>query len=282
MVLYRLDPVTGVVQVRKEVLSLDPETGREPQEPVRGVSMPGALPDVLASDETSIYMRGQRFDKDLSQQKPTVAHLFCPAGFLDKSWWHRTYWMYGVRMQTGWGGWGKAGYEAPAGRLMVVGESDVYAFGRLNQYGTHGAHVGLPADLHPWGDTPGKTPHYILFASGKVPDILKLEKAIRRGFDKRLEPKWTQSLDLWVRAMVLAGDALFLAGTSDPTQDGTSDPDPFRSDKTGTLRVVSPVDGSQLTEYPLSAPPAWDAMAAADGCLFVATTDGKVTCMKGR
>jgi outer membrane protein assembly factor BamB len=281
MLLSRLDPHTGEVLARKEVSSLDPETGREPQKPVRGVSMPGTLPDVLSTDGTNIFMRHQRFDTDLNEQRPDVAHLFCPAGFLDGSWWHRTYWMYGSRMQSGWGGWGKAGYEAPAGRIMVVGENDVYAFGRLNQYGTAGTHVGLAAHLHPWGDEPKETPHYVLFASGKVPNITKLEQAVRRGFDKRLEPKWAQSFDLWVRAMVLAGDTLYLAGAPEPTPDAVTDSDPFGADNTGALRIVSTADGTPLAEYPLSAPPAWDAMAAANGSLYVATTDGKVSCMQG-
>ncbi len=281
MWLYKLDPATGEVQAERRLYDRDPESGEEPQQQVRGVYMPGALPDVLASDGESIYMRHQRFDADLNRQDPDVPHLFCPAGFLDGSWWHRTYFLFGTRMQSGWGGWARAGHQAPAGRLMVADGSSVYSFGRLNQYGTAGTHVGLPPKKHPWGSPPKKQPHYVLFASGKQPEVIKEKKGKRRA-QRRIAPRWTQSLDIWVRAMVLADGTLLLAGPPDPFAGGTADAEPFASDKPGTLLVVSAKDGRRLAAYPLSAPPAWDAMAAARGRLYVATTDGKVTCLKGK
>jgi outer membrane protein assembly factor BamB len=282
--LWKLDPATGKVLAERRLDDRDPETGAEPQGPVRGTYMPGALPDVLACDGSSIYLRHRRFDADLKEQDANVPHLFCPAGFLDGSWWHRTYFLFGTKMGVGWGGWGKAGHEAPAGRLMVAGESDVYAFGRLNQYGTAGTHVGLAPQMHPWGATPKEPPRYVLFASGKEPEIVRQEqpKGKKRNVVKRVKPRWTQSLDLWVRAMVLAGDTLVLAGPPDPFSGGKADSAPFAADKGGMLRIVSTKDGAPMGEYRLPAPPAWDAMAAAGGRLYVATTDGKVTCLAGK
>jgi len=266
MWLYKLDPATGKVQAERRLYDRDPKSGEEPQKRVRGFSMPGALPDVLSSDGENIYMRHHRFDADLNEQDPNVPHLFCPAGFLDGSWWHRTYFLFGTRMQSGWGGWARAGHQAPAGRIMATGEEAVYSFGRLNQYNTAGTHVGLPPKMHPWGSTPKEQPHYVLFASDK----------------KRVKPQWTRSVDLWVRGMVLAEKALVLAGPPDPFASGRIDADPFAADKGGLLRVVSPKDGQQLAACPLSAPPAWDGLAAARGRLYVATTDGKVTCLAGK
>ena len=288
MVLYRLDPATGKVQIRKPIYSRDPETDREPQEHIKGVSMPGALPDVLSSDGKNIYMRHRRFDADLNELKPHVPHLFCGAGFLDGSWWHRTYYMFGTRMTSGWGGWTRAGYVAPAGRLMVVDDASAYAFGRLNQYSTAGTHVGLPPNRHPWGALPKQTPYYVLFASGKEPELIETKADAKKGGKKRrpaqrrLKPRWTQSLDLWVRAMVLAGDTLFLAGPPDPFGGDEPDAGALEGKRGGILRIVSSVDGGRLAEYRLSAPPAWDAMVAAGGRLYLATTDGGVTCMKGK
>jgi len=281
MMLYRLDPATGEQLACKAIQSRDIDTGLEPQDPVHGVSMPGALPDVLSSDGASIYMRHQRFDADLNELAPDVPHLFCPAGFLDGSWWHRTYWLFGTRMHAGWGGWGRAGRQAPAGRLMVVGEPNVYAFGRLNQYDTHGAHVGLSPSRHPWGETPPETPYYVLFASDKKPETIDATKKRRRGLEKAIKPGWTQPMDLWVRAMVLADGALVLAGAPDPLESGKPDGQPFADDREGILRLVSPTDGSPLAEYRLKSPPVWDAMAVAGGRVYVATTDGAVTCMAG-
>lgn len=280
IMLYRLDAATGELQAKRQLDNRDPETGREPKDIVRGVYMPGALPDILSSDGTSIFMRHRRFDMDLTDQPSDTPHLFAPAGFLDGSWWHRTYWLYGTRMQVGWGGWGKAGYRAAAGRLLAVDESDVYAFGRLNQYGTHGAHVGLPVSLHPWGDEPPGEPRYILFASSKEAQ-LRDAKGARRGFEKKVKPRWEHPCDLWVRAMVVADDALLVAGVPDPLRTEGASPRQFPGDQPGVLRVLSPTDGTVKTEYALPACPAYDAMAVSNGCVYVSTTDGMLVCMKG-
>jgi len=269
MVLYKLDPATGKVQAQRRLDDRDPETGQEPQKQVHGVSMPGALPDVLSCDGTSIYMRHHRFDADLNEQDTNVAHLFCPAGFLDGSWWHRTYFLFGTRMQSGWGGWGRAGYQAPAGRIMVVDDDAVYSFGRLNQYGTAGTHVGLAPKMHPWGSIPKEQPHYVLFSSGKEAEAIVEEppkekagqgkdtKKRKRRVQRRIKPRWTTSVDLWVRGMVLADDALFLAGPPDPFDGGTIDAEPFAADKAGLLLVVSPKDGKPLAACTLSAASRW-------------------------
>jgi hypothetical protein len=280
MVLYRVDPATGEVQARTRLYDRDPETGREPQKPVRGTSMPGALPDVLASDGTSIYLRHHRFGAELKEQTADVPHLFAPAGFLDGSWWHRTYWLFGTRMRSGWGGWTRAGRQAVAGRIMVMDESAVYAFGRLNQYNTSGTHIGLPPAHHPWGSGPKVKPHYVLFASGKDPKLVKEGKGRRAR--RRIKPRWTRSTDFWVRAMVLAGDVLFLAGPHSPFEDEQERAPSPGSGQRATLWVVAPKDGARVAEYPLDAPPAWDAMAAARGKLYLATTDGTVLCLGGK
>jgi hypothetical protein len=60
--------------------------------------------------------------------------LFCPSGFLDGSWWHRTYWVYGRSFAGGHGGYYQAGKFAPAGRILVFDDQSVYGFGRKPQY----------------------------------------------------------------------------------------------------------------------------------------------------
>jgi outer membrane protein assembly factor BamB len=279
MVLYKLDPVTGEVQAQARLYDRDPETGQEPQKNVRGVSMPGALPDVLASDGTSVYLRHHRFDADLQEQAADVPHLFAPAGFLDGSWWHRTYWLFGTRMRTGWGGWTRAGRRATAGRIMVMDENTLYAFGRLNQYNTSGTHVGLPPAYHPWGSGPKVKPHYVLFASGKDPEVVKEGKGRRAR--REIKPRWTCSTDFWVRAMVLADDTLFLAGPHSPFEDEQPKGPSSASGKRAALWALSPKDGSRVAEYALDAPPAWDGMAAARGKLYLTDADGVVLCLTG-
>ena len=49
--------------------------------------------------------------------------------------------------------------------------------------------------------------------------------------------------------------------------------------KGAQLWVVSTKDGSRLAAYDLKSPPVFDGMIAADGRLYIATTDGQIICM---
>jgi hypothetical protein len=140
----RLDPKTGQKLSETILDDRDPETGKNLQVYVKGLNMPVALPDVLSSDGQYVYMRSQRFDmqgkrrqiapRDVKEQAGAGAHLFCTVGFLDDSMFHRSYWMFGKSVTSGWGGWFRAGRYAPSGRLMVCDESYVYGFGRKPEY----------------------------------------------------------------------------------------------------------------------------------------------------
>ncbi|MFQ6096265.1 MAG: LamG domain-containing protein [Armatimonadota bacterium] len=142
--LLRLNAKTGRRLSETILDDKDPETGENLQTYVKGLNMTVALPDVLSTDGRNVYMRSLPFDlegvrkkiayTDVKQQKGEDAHLFSPTGFLDDSWWHRSYWMFGRSMASGAGGYYLAGRVAPAGRILVVGESSVYGFGRKPQY----------------------------------------------------------------------------------------------------------------------------------------------------
>jgi hypothetical protein len=95
--------------------------------------------------------------------------------------------------------------------------------------------------------------------------------------------KWAVNKPLQVRAMVLAGDVLFMAGWLDSVaiQPKTGAPLDERSKDEGpaVLWAVSPADGSLLAEYKLDAPPAWDGMIAARGNLYLALKNGTLLCL---
>jgi hypothetical protein len=100
-----------------------PETGQQPHplpRPAPGFSMPGALSDILSAQQDSVFMRHLRFTLDGSPAEKAIPHLHSPAGFLDDSWWHRTYWIVGSEMHGGWGSWPNMGMQVPSGRLLVV------------------------------------------------------------------------------------------------------------------------------------------------------------------
>ena len=82
------------------------------------------------------------------------------------------------------------------------------------------------------------------------------------------------------QAFALAAETLFIAGTPDAV-----DPDDpwaaFDGRLGGLLRAVATADGKTIAENRLEAPPVYDGLAAAQGRLFVSTTDGAVRCFAG-
>ena len=289
--LCRLDAKTGRKLSETIIDHRDPETSSQRKGSVRGTTMPGALPDVLSSDGTSVYMRHTRFGLTGEPLEPHVAHLFSPAGFLDGSWWHRTYWLVGTKMGTNYGGWPQVGNRVPAGRLLVLDESRVYGFGR-NHYNHHGAHIGIDGAtvFHyiPQRDAARRLTHHQAFAIDRPapgeggPATGAGAKARRNPATVPKQNLWTRELPILARAMVLARDTLFLAGPPE----FLSNDDPagaIEGTQGASLIAVSPSDGKNLAdEHPLESPPVWDGMAVAGGRLYLATVDGKVLCFRGK
>jgi hypothetical protein len=256
----------------------DPETGLEVQDSVRGTAMSGMLPDVLSSDGASVFMRNARFDAAGRRQPENVPHLFAGVGFLDGSWWHRTYWFIGTNMGNGYGGWPNPGNRVPAGRLLVVADDAVYGFGR-NQYIHHGAHVGIDGatvyHYKPDRDKDRRETFYRLFAA----EAAAADTKKPRGPAYR--HRWSVAIPVLARAMVLAGETLLVAGPPDfaSAKDPTA---ALEGREGGSLLAVAPADGKVTATYPLASPPVFDGMAAAGGRLYLVTMDGKVVCMGGQ
>ncbi|MBN1443788.1 MAG: PQQ-binding-like beta-propeller repeat protein, partial [Planctomycetes bacterium] len=145
-----VDASTGETIIRRRISHRDPETDQEPQGTIRGVNMPGAMPDVLACDGSSIFMRHQRFDLAGNDLPQDVDHLYTSAGFLDDSWWHRTYLQYGREMRGGYGGWIFAGKNRPSGRTLVMNKRRIFGFGRKD-YEITGSHIGLASEYALFG-----------------------------------------------------------------------------------------------------------------------------------
>ena len=148
--LLRLDPKTGKKLSETVLDDRDPKTGKNLQVRVKILNMPVALPDVLSSDGKHVYMRSQQFDlegkrgflgphsgnqvEQGSQQAGEGRHLFASGGFLDGSWLHRNYWVYGRSFAGGHGGYYQAGRFTPSGRILAFDEDVVYGYGRKPQY----------------------------------------------------------------------------------------------------------------------------------------------------
>jgi hypothetical protein len=224
------------------------------------------MPDVLATDGTSLFMRHSRMDLKGNALPEDVEHLFSSAGYLDDTWWHRTYLQLGTAMRGGYGGWGAAGNARISGRLLVKADGRVFGFGRKG-YTITGSHLGLQSEHHLFAaDARLITP-----AKGQKP------KARRRGPRTQVKYHWSKAIGFYPRAMLLAGDTLFVAGPTDIGDFFAQQPG-----KPVRLCAVSPADGNKLAEYRLRASPVLDSFAARPGRLYFTTADGRVVCYKGK
>ncbi len=148
--LLRLDIATGEKLSETLIDDKNPETGNNLQETVKILQMPVGLPDILSSDDKFIYMKSQKFDfqgkrlkigpnagdfvGQASVQRGDGEHIFAPMGFLDESWFHRSYWVLGQSFAGGHGGYYQAGKFAPSGQILVQGNGYVFGYGRKPQY----------------------------------------------------------------------------------------------------------------------------------------------------
>jgi hypothetical protein len=83
------------------------------------------------------------------------------------------------------------------------------------------------------------------------------------------------------RAMVLAGETLFVAGPPAIRNEDTEDAlQRWQGSQGGVPWALSREDGARLAEYELPAGPVFDGMAAAYGRLYVALADGSVVCLQ--
>jgi outer membrane protein assembly factor BamB len=145
-----LDAMSGKKLVEEVYNDRDPETGKDIQERVQTLQMPVGLNDILSSDGKWTYLRTQKIGADGKRveigpvsgnavaqgaaQKGEGSHIFAPMGFLDDSWFHRSYWVYGKSFAGGHNGYYQAGKFAPAGRILVFDDAKVYGYGRESKY----------------------------------------------------------------------------------------------------------------------------------------------------
>ena len=293
MRLCRLNVETGKLLSEKVLNDRDLEGG-DLQKHIKGLNMPVALPDILSSDGEHLFMRSQAMDLEGNRAalggKTGPSHLFASYGFTDDSWFHRTYWVFGDAYSGGVGGYGN-GKKYPAGRILVTDGANVYGYGRKPSYYRWSSIVDYQLYATPRPGGGGAT-------TPKQPAA-----AARRGKKGSKGSSggkvlWACDVPMMVRAMVAAGDVLFIAGPPDvldepasfqsfqdeATQKALAAQDAALKGKSGAmLHAVDPKTGKILAEYRLDSPPVFDGLIAAGGKLYITTCDGKVVCMdKGK
>jgi outer membrane protein assembly factor BamB len=307
-----LEVATGEVVFEKTIHDL-----RNPQRDVKVLNMPVAATDILSFDGKMIYMHSQAFDLDGNRVEtvdPTCdpleraasqigegSHLFSPTGFLDDNAWHRSYWVFGRAFSSGCNWWYRAGRYAPAGRLLVFDDGRVYGFGRepglfvwshvLENHLFSAAKEADPeavAAVKAWSNRAGRDAVFNRRFTRETPT------------ERRLAPQlhWSVSQPpLHARAMVLAGDKLFVAGPPDVLSEDEAFKTPFTDEvlakkeqqddayagiSGSLLMVVNATDGAVVNRIKIASAPTWDGMAAASGRLLMTTIDGKAICFEGK
>jgi outer membrane protein assembly factor BamB len=241
------------------------------------LDMAGAKPDVLSCDGTHVFMRHHTFDLDGKSVDQNIDHLFSPTGFLDDSWFRRTYWVFGNHFVGGAQGWARAGNTMPSGRIMSIGRERIFGFGR-DRYPPS---PGNPHQMYAAGETE------ILFAMKRHAMSGKQDKWSRRSKPRQSNEsdqgpyEWSMPADLQVRAMLVANndETLFVAGAKG---DWVTSPEAYQGHLGSTVRAVSARDGRTIAEYELPASPIFDGMAAAYGRIYVALQNGSLLCLTGK
>jgi len=199
-------------------------------------------------------------------QRQMGLHVFSTAGFLDDSWFNRTYWMY----STTWPGFYLAHRAAKTGQLLVVDSEKTYAVQAFPSR-------NLQSPLF----TPG-TKGYLLFADDNtiepVLDHRTRETPKGWGYTRSQPPAWHNWVPVRIRSMVATGSCLFAAGPPDLVD--PQDPMAALEGRKGAkLCAFSKKDGAKLATLDLDSPPVFDGLIAAKSQLFLSTQDGKIQCL---
>jgi hypothetical protein len=300
--LYALDPQTGrVVHQRRMYGPYDAEGYPIiASQLASGFGLEGLKADVFLAAGDLVYLRHQAFRADLSPlgaEEPRPPHLIPSPGFLEAIPHHRTFWTIDTTIR----------YDIAASRGIAHG--DILVLDGPKFYEVRGYPPGRAASFDP------RPSGYTLFAgeysapagpsaaAGEAgpagPAALpKPAKRAGAGRGARARPKpparigvskgpgpkaverWSTPLPLTGKAMVLAGDTLFVAGT--PVEFPADDlAKAYEGRMGGVLWAASAATGGKIAQVRLDAPPAWDAMAVAGGRLFIALQDGRVLCLGG-
>lgn len=288
----RLDALSGEVQAEAMLDDFDVASGKSMQLLSDKSIMPSAIPDILSCDDGEIFMRVQHLSED-GQRLGTFEfdeehqyeerHLFSWAGFLEDSWLHRIYMIYGngkIPLGT-YLNWWTYGERNPDGRILVMDDERIFGYGLKPKY-------------HTWSST---FLDYQLFSVNKKIETDPISgptifgKPTGRTPVRQLRYNWTAELPFYVRAMIRAGDQLVVCGPEkiiDEKAAVSRYPDRelaaelelqdaiWDGSRGSELWLVGADDGKVRGKQHLDSLPVWDGMAAAGDCVYLATQTGVV------
>jgi hypothetical protein len=264
--LYALDIVTGNVLHRRSVASASVGTMAPPQDAdeyaqrIRqnwldymtflaadrsdSFSMAGLRPDVMSARDNHVFLRHMAFDHRLSPQDDVGPHLMSTSSILDETQHNRSYWFLGTgnfaRLPVAYPWILQQQIAVPFGVMMSFDEKTVWC---VRQQGRKRGEVRYELVAVPRPDPADPRGH--------LPDFAE------RAASKLL---WRVELPLRPRAMVRAGDAVWVAGIAN---------------RPVLLEIAQ---NGIKQQHALPAPPTWDGMAATATQLFVPLENGALVC----
>jgi len=271
IMVYALDPRNGSVIHETLLKNEEPDVSKYGGRPF---DMEGARSDILIAGEEDIYLFQERLNADLTRQpmervtklgdRMGELRLMTTDGFLDKTWFNRTYWLHGKR----WPGYYFT-YRGPkSGQLLVFDNEKTYA---------------LKVYTHRHGHSPEFQPGtgYRLVADRNttrfVLDVMDIGAEKGRGYSRTELPIWSEKVPIRAHGMLLARDRLYMAGPPDlPPEQGAYDA--MIGKKGAIFRAVSTEDGKTLAEFKMKEVPVFDGLIAAGDRLYMATMDGTLIC----
>ena len=194
-------------------------------------------------------------------------HLYTTSGFLDSSFFNRTYWMY----SSVWSGFNITNLAPKSGQLIVFGDQLT---------------IALKAYTERYALSPSMTPQtkgYLVVADDNYNEPTTDPRAWGKdkgmGWSRAEDPKWHSWLPVRVRAMVLSNnESLIVCGPPDIVKEG--DPMAAFEGRMGSeLWILNADGGKTRVKHKLSESPIFDGMIVADDRLLVATEQGDLICM---
>ncbi len=300
--LVALQPQTGELVHQTRLEGPQPDIGQ----PSYAFHKEGHRADLLTTDGQYVYMGRTVLDTQLEIVPPERIEmtgtqrgdhleyrlmpgmrLVATGGFLDDTFWNRTWWMHA----RAWPGFHYAQQAPKSGQLLVFDDRTTYTVKHFTTRNRHSP-MHFPGDgILLFADDNDNEP---LFYRGEgEPEPIEWEPELPAdtrwtihqdaavdkgpGFTRAEPPLWTSWLEVRVEAMALAGERLFLAGTPDevPEDDPLAAVEGRRG---GVLAVVCAREGTALAHYPLASRPIFDGLIAAQDRLLWAAEDGSIHC----
>jgi len=269
--------------------ALDPLTGAmkhsvnhtQDFEPTGGMNTIPSKPDVLSTSGPHLFMRSLAFDGQCNVAEASVPHIFAVNGYLNDTWFHRSFWTYASSWKGGCGGFANTGNSHHSGRIMARDDSDLYGFGR-NRYGWGSAFTYqlYRAPLKP-------------VASEPAPVTKRRKKRDRKSNPGKSTRTWSVEIPVLARSIIKASDRLLVTGPErlyDENETILRLPDAAVRKQIADqarqwnskvdLLVVDTADGSVLKRVSFDFAPVWDGMAVAERSLFVSGTNGMLYRLK--